>query len=956
MASKPKTTATRTSTRSRTAVNSVPTTTRTTRAASKTNVAAQPSTGTSAKPAIKRTTVRKPLLNRDNSTEPPERSSGKKVASAQKQPTSRTTTATSLNEDIDREPIKAYLRIRPRLGDAEPISQPYLDPISDTAVQMTDPYASSVPSRLSSANGSSIYTFSHIFPPETQQADFFNKTTLPLVRDLLGGRSGLLFTYGVTNSGKTYTIQGGSEPGSAGILPRTLDVLFNSIEGLHGDDTYRPIRLNGVELTEGPSDSFSPHLLSTSSAPALADILDDIPSGDGDIDPTLLTVDRNHEYTVWLSYSEVYNEKVYDLFAAIDSRDTPSPQSSQAHSGIPRSTSGFLNLPLPSSQSSPLLLTRKALTVKPCPLSDTGLTSAEAASGSAGKYVAGLRQIRVESAAQAKSLLRLGQLHRRVFGTLANSQSSRSHALVTIKVLRVHRGEKNDPTSIQTSRLTLVDLAGSERTKHTQTSGDRLREAGNINKSLMVLGQCMETLRANQRTLARSLGAPNGARMDTRDVKRGLAVVPFRHSKLTEVLMDYFVGEGKAVMIVNVNPYDTGFDENSHVMRFSALAREVSTVPGTAVTRVLPAVKARGSEVVPHRRSVTLSTGGRNKKASEAHLEVLEEDEEPDGDEDGDDEPVNPLIDALFDEIERLRAQLFDAELRAAVVEADVREEVMEEMEARMQSMEKMFKRRLMMEIEQHEKKLDAKIDMMNQARRDIGHSDAESDQGLIDVTEGDEDEEEAHMESDQFDGPSDSAPSRSPSPLARKGNGANGRSILRTIAKSQAPMELDEPEVTSQDDDGDSFLPQDTQSEDEPELSRKDKISMKKAQPLLAAAPSPVFEEDVKAGRAKARKVSETDTKLAGLQQCLDELKLQDKPRDSTVVIPDKKARKAAVAHGGQGAEYVPQGGEVDTMKKKKRQLGKNRVVTDDEIAAIILGTSQDTGGGKQLRRSARH
>lgn len=45
---------------------------------------------------------------------------------------------------------------------------------------------------------------------------------------------------------------------------------------------------------------------------------------------------------------------------------------------------------------------------------------------------------------------------------------------------------------MQVSRLTLVDLAGSERTKHTHTTGDRLKEAGSINKSLMVLGQCME--------------------------------------------------------------------------------------------------------------------------------------------------------------------------------------------------------------------------------------------------------------------------------------------------------------------------------------------------------------------------------------------------------------------------------------------------------------------------------
>jgi kinesin family protein 20 len=89
--------------------------------------------------------------------------------------------------------------------------------------------------RFSTVPPSSLYTFSHIFPPNTKQQDFFTKTTLPLVQDVLMGQNGLLFTYGVTNSGKTYTVQGGTEPGTAGILPRSLDVIFNSIEGLHGD-------------------------------------------------------------------------------------------------------------------------------------------------------------------------------------------------------------------------------------------------------------------------------------------------------------------------------------------------------------------------------------------------------------------------------------------------------------------------------------------------------------------------------------------------------------------------------------------------------------------------------------------------------------------------------------------------------------------------------------------------
>jgi kinesin family member 20 len=100
----------------------------------------------------------------------------------------------------------------------------------------------------------------------------------------------------------------------------------------------------------------------------------------------------------------------------------------------------------------------------------------------------------------------------------------------------------------------LVDLAGSERTKHTHTTGDRLKEAGNINKSLMVLGQCMEVLRLNQRKLATSLAPENAdkdGRMDTRDVRRTLAIVPFRHSKLTEALMDYFVGDGRVVCSIS---------------------------------------------------------------------------------------------------------------------------------------------------------------------------------------------------------------------------------------------------------------------------------------------------------------------------------------------------------------------------------------------------------------------
>jgi kinesin family protein 20 len=55
-----------------------------------------------------------------------------------------------------------------------------------------------------------------------------------------------------------------------------------------------------------------------------------------------------------------------------------------------------------------------------------------------------------------------------------------------MKIVKIHNAAPNDPDSAQVSRLAVVDLAGSERTRNTGTTGDRLKEAGNINKSLMV--------------------------------------------------------------------------------------------------------------------------------------------------------------------------------------------------------------------------------------------------------------------------------------------------------------------------------------------------------------------------------------------------------------------------------------------------------------------------------------
>jgi kinesin family member 20 len=178
---------------------------------------------------------------------------------------------------------------------------------------------------------------------------------------------------------------------------------------------FRPVRLHGLELAE-PSDMAAPFVTPNPRlTEVLGDTLEALPRDD-DVDLTFLKLDQNYEYTIWLSYAEVYNEKVYDLLESV------------------QDTGGNITQ-LRTDKT--ILLTRQALTLKSSPPSDNDDVYYR------GKYISGLRQYRVHSAAQAKALVKLGQLHRRVFGTLANRESSRSHSLVIIKILRCHRGDKN---------------------------------------------------------------------------------------------------------------------------------------------------------------------------------------------------------------------------------------------------------------------------------------------------------------------------------------------------------------------------------------------------------------------------------------------------------------------------------------------------------------------------------
>ncbi|WVW85845.1 hypothetical protein I302_107883 [Kwoniella bestiolae CBS 10118] len=630
------------------------------------------------------------------------------------------------------ESLQAYLRIRPSPADSEghTSARPYLEIQSETDVLMRAPSDSS---RHHIPKPPHIYSFDKVFPPTTPQSGFFTTTTLPLVEKLLQGENGLLFAYGVSNSGKSYTIQGGSTHSAIdrGVLPRSIDVVFNSIEGLKSNANLKPQGLADVVLSDEQDD---PIVLN-----------DPLAAGEPRIEDTV-KVDRNFSYAVFVSYAEVYNEKIFDLLDSVlpTAPSTPSMARSRAtNTGLPRAsnTYGFpgalnssFNLAAMANGGGGILK-RHALSLKNDPEGN-------------GKYIAGLKDVRVRSREEALAVFRSGESARQVFGTIANRESSRSHGIFTIKVVRIHNGAPEDPDSAQVSRLAIVDLAGSERTRNTQTTGDRLKEAGNINKSLMVLGQCLEVLRSNQQKMS-----SNNTAVST---KKKLAVVPFRHSKLTEVFQNFFVGDGRAVIIVNVNPYDTGFDENSHVMRFSAIAREIQTTASNKVgssgfpllkrqistqfSALRNAVSGHGHghgqgpmkikvtvPVLPKPDDKDLEKGGKKLAMDresqgfvmvEEELEVVEESESESDEEDDKD----ALVEYLFEQLREMKTRLYESEMRNASVEVEVREEVAKEMQESLQRMHDDFSKQLSEQVAANELKTDRKIDIVTRTMTPAVH------------------------------------------------------------------------------------------------------------------------------------------------------------------------------------------------------------------------------------------
>ncbi|XP_039023045.1 kinesin-like protein KIN-14L isoform X1 [Hibiscus syriacus] len=152
----------------------------------------------------------------------------------------------------------------------------------------------------------------------------------------------------------------------------------------------------------------------------------------------------------------------------------------------------------------------------------------------------------VKSTSDVLNLMKYGEVNRVVCSTAINNRSSRSHSVLT-----VHVHGKDAYGNILRSCLHLVDLAGSERVDKSEVTGDRLKEAQHINKSLSCLGDVITALAQKN------------------------SHIPYRNSKLTLLLQDSLGGHAKTLMFAHVSPEEDSFGETISTLKF---ARRVSTV------------------------------------------------------------------------------------------------------------------------------------------------------------------------------------------------------------------------------------------------------------------------------------------------------------------------------------------------------------------------------------------
>ncbi|KAM5151818.1 kinesin-like protein KIF19 [Mantella aurantiaca] len=284
----------------------------------------------------------------------------------------------NIKEDFQYHQITVALRIRPfNQVEIDRDVQCVTYKLGEQVLLLKDPSGGSEDFLRAKRSRDRTFAFDAVFDQDATQEHVYESTTKNLVDGIIKGYNATVFAYGPTGTGKTYTMLG--MDCESGIYIQTLNDLFKAIK-----DNKESI-----------------------------------------------------EYSVSLSYLEIYNETIRDLLnpsRVLDLRDD---------------SKGNIQTP-------------------------------------------GITEFFPSSAEEALALVQRGNKHRTQEPTAANKTSSRSHAILQVLVKKSGRFSNQDEA--QMGKLLLIDLAGSERASQTQNRGKRMKEGAHINRSLLALGNCITAL------------------------------------------------------------------------------------------------------------------------------------------------------------------------------------------------------------------------------------------------------------------------------------------------------------------------------------------------------------------------------------------------------------------------------------------------------------------------------
>eukprot|EP00850_Spirogloea_muscicola_P013341 SM000090S24303 [mRNA] locus=s90:164584:174618:- [translate_table: standard] len=236
---------------------------------------------------------------------------------------------------------------------------------------------------------------------------------------------------------------------------------------------------------------------------------------------------KNIKFSFQVQMLEVYNEQVRDLLAqGAAVKKYPPQNSSTPVLGSPDMHRTKLRMKL--NDNFDVRSLTEQFKLEPRATADAGA-------------VCDATTVAVSNPEQILQLMELGSKQRASGATALNIRSSRSHSIVTVQVL----GREERTNLDFRGALQLVDLAGSERVAKSEATGERLKEAQNINRSLSALGDVISSLAQKS------------------------AHIPYRNSKLTQILYPSLGGGAKTLMLVHVSPDVNAYDESISTLLFA---------------------------------------------------------------------------------------------------------------------------------------------------------------------------------------------------------------------------------------------------------------------------------------------------------------------------------------------------------------------------------------------------